>query len=98
MFTSLIYSEAAAPGEGTSGCLKMVAHLIEVLFSVVLTIMSAGSISSLASKLMESGCSIEFQKVEETVFLKMRVEIRGRLTLRFDFQGAKRLSTVSKGL
>ena len=52
MFTTLIYSEA----EGTSGCLKMVAHLIEVLFSVVLTIMSAGSISSLASKLMESGC------------------------------------------
>ena len=45
----------------------MVAHLIEVLFSVVLTIMSAGSIGSLASKLMESGCSIEFQKVEETV-------------------------------
>ena len=23
MFTTLIYSEAAAPGEGTSGCLKM---------------------------------------------------------------------------
>ena len=56
MFTTLIYSEAAAPGKGTSGCLKMVAHLIEVLFSVVLTVMSAGSIGSLASKLMESGC------------------------------------------
>ena len=53
MFTSLIYSEAAAPGEGTSGCLKMVPLLIEILFSVVLTIMSAGSIGSLASKLME---------------------------------------------
>lgn len=74
MFTSLIYSEAAAPGEGTSGCLKMVPHLIEILFSVVLTIMSAGSIGSLASKLMESGYSIEFQKVEETVRLYLSSE------------------------
>ena len=56
MFTTLIYSEAAAPWEGRSGCLKMVAHLIEVLFSDVLTIMSTGSIGSLASKLMERGC------------------------------------------
>ena len=46
MFTPIIYSETAAPGEGTSGCLKMVVHLIEVLFSMVMTIMSAGSIGS----------------------------------------------------
>ena len=49
MFTTLIYSEAAAPGKGTNGRLKMVAHLIEVLFSVVLTIMSGRSIGSLSS-------------------------------------------------
>ena len=34
---------------------KMVAHLIEVLFLMDLTIVPAGSIGSLASKLMENG-------------------------------------------